>query len=86
MHQFTHKKIPNIFCQYLTYSNDIFNYATRNSVNYNLCLPQFFCYRTQRSIKYEGAEISNNIPGRFKQFSHPKFNFFYKQYLSEKYG
>ena len=26
MHQFTHKKIPDIFCQYFTYSNDIFKY------------------------------------------------------------
>ena len=51
------------------YSNDIFKYSTRNSANYNL--PQFSSNRTQRSIKYVGAKIWNNIPGRFKQFSYP---------------
>ena len=46
MYQFTHKQIPNLFCQYFTYSNDIFKYATRNSANYNLHLPQFSSNRT----------------------------------------
>ena len=85
MHQFTHKKIPDIFCHYFTYSNDIFKYSTRNSANYNLYLPQFSSNRTLRSIKYADAKIWNNIPSRFKQFSYPKFKFFYKQYLLEKY-
>ena len=85
MHQFIHKKIPDIFYQYFTYSNDIIKYSTRNSANYNLYLPQFSSNRTQRSIKYVGAKIRNNIPGRFKQFSYLKFRYFYKQYLGEKY-
>ena len=85
MHQFTHKKIPDIFCHYFTYSNDIFKYSTRNSANYNLYFLQFSSNRTQQSVKYVGAKIWNNIPGRFKQFSYPKVKFFYKQYLLEKY-
>ena len=35
------QKIPDIFCHYFTYSNDIFKYSTRNSANYDLYLPQF---------------------------------------------
>ena len=46
MHQFTHKKIPDIFCQYFTYSNDIFKYATPNSANHNLYLPQTYSNKT----------------------------------------
>ena len=85
MHQFTYKKIPDIFCQYFTHSNDIFYYSTRNSVNYKLYLLQVSSNRTQRSIKYVGAKIWNNIPSRFKQFFYPKFKFLYKQYLLQKY-
>ena len=86
MYQFTNKKIPDIFCQYFSYSNDIFKYATRNSTNYNLYLPQFFSNKhNERSINYAGAKIWNNIPGRDKQFSYPKLKFFHKQYLLEKY-
>ena len=85
MYQFTHKKKTDIFCQYFTYSNDIFKYSTCNSANYNLCLPQFSPNRTHRSIKYVEAKMWNNIPRRFKQFSYPKFKHFYKQYLLEKY-
>ena len=66
---------------YFTYSNDIFEYSTRNSAIYNFYLSQFSSDRSQRSIKYVGAKIWNNIPDRFKQFSYPKFKFFYKQCL-----
>ena len=68
------------------YSNHIFKCSTRNLANYNLSLPQFSSNRTLQSIRYVGPKIWNNIPGRFKQFSYLKFNFFfYKQYLLEKY-
>ena len=72
MHHFTRKKKTDIFCQYFTYSNDIFKYLTRNSANYNLYLSQFSSNRTQRSMKYVGAKIWNNILDRFKQFSYLK--------------
>ena len=85
MHQFTHTKIPDIFCQYFTSSNDIFQNATGNSANYDLYLPQFSFNRTQLSIKYVSAKIWNNILGRFKQFSYSNCKFFYKQYLFAKY-
>ena len=78
MHQFTHKKIPDIFCQYFTYSNDIFKYSTRNSANYNLYFLQFSSDRAKRSIKYVSVKILNNIPSRSKQFSYPKSKCFYK--------
>ena len=86
MHQFTYKKISDIFCQYFTYSNDIVKYSTGNSANYNLYLPQFSSNKKQRSVKYVGHKIWNNIPGRFKQFAYPKFKFFTNNlYLLEKY-
>ena len=78
MHQFFHKKLPDIFYQYFTNSNDIFKYSTHNSVDYSLYLPQFSSNRTQQSFKYVGPQIWNNIPGRFKQLiSYPIFKFFF---------
>ena len=48
MHQFTHKKIPDIFCKYFISSNDILKYSTHKSANYNLYFSQFFSNKTQR--------------------------------------
>ena len=79
MHQFTHKKLPAIFCQYFINSNNIFKYSTRNSIDYSLYLRQFSANRTQHSILYVDAKMWNNIPSRFKQFSYLNLNFFYKQ-------
>ena len=77
MYQFIHnKKKTDLFCQYFTYSNDIFKYSTRNSANYNLYLPQFSSNRTQRCIKYVGAKIWKNIPIVLNNFPTLNLNIF----------
>ena len=78
MYQFTHKK-------YQIYSANILHIPII-FLNTQLVIrlitiyifPQFSSNRTQRSIKYVGTKIWNNIPGRFTKFSYLNLNIFTK--------
>ena len=56
MHQIIHKKSPNNFESYFTYSSNISAYSTRQKSANHLFLPRFHTSRTQRSIKYLGSK------------------------------
>ena len=61
MHQIIHKKAPNNFKSYFTYSSNISAYSTCQKSANHLFLPHLHTSRTQRSIKYLGSKIWNSI-------------------------
>ena len=86
MHQIIHKKSPNNFESYFTYSSNISVYSTRQKSANNLFLPSFHTSRTQRSIKYLGSKIWNNISYDIRTLPFTKFKSSYKFHLLSKYG
>ena len=85
MHQFTRNKQPSRFRDYFSHPSDIHTHSTRPSSTKNISLPRFSSAKTQRSIKYIGAKIWNNIPLDLKQLPHNKFEFSYQQLLLNQY-
>ena len=85
MHQIIHKKSPNNFESYFTYSPNILAYSTRQKSANHLFLPRFHISRTQRPIKYLGSKIWNSIPYDIKILPFTKFKSSYKFHLLSKY-
>ena len=85
MHQIIHKKSPNNFESYFTYSSNISAYSTRQKSVNLLFLPRFHTSRTQRSIKCIGSKIWNSIPYDIRILPFTKFKFSYKFHLLSKY-
>jgi len=85
MYQFNRKKLPTYFSHYFTYSSDISSYSTRHTANKHNFIPRFASSKSQRSLKYAGAKIWNNIPTDIKNKSFIKFKERYKKLLLIKY-
>ena len=81
MNQFTQNKLPSRFCHYFSHPFDIHTQSTRHWSAKNISLPRFSSVKTQRSTKYVGTKIWNNIPLYLKQLPYNKFKFSYKQLL-----
>ena len=63
MSQFNPNKLPDNFNHYFSYSSNVSHYTTRQSEqSTTMFLPRFITTRTQRSIKFIGTKIWNNIP------------------------
>ena len=62
MYQYIHNKLPHCFCNYFANLSDSHHYTTRNSSKHNLQLPRFSTFKTQKSFRFVGAKIGNNIP------------------------
>ena len=69
--QFILNKLLSRYCNYFTYSSDFHSYSTRNSFENNLRLPRFSTVTTQKSFKYVGTKLWNNIPHNITQLSLP---------------
>ena len=85
MHQIIHKKSPNNFESYFTYSSNISAYSTHQKSANDLFLPRFHTSRTQRSIKYFGSKILNSIPYDIRTLPFTKFKSPYKFHFLSKY-
>ena len=85
MHQFSQNKLPCRFRHYFSHPSDRHTHSTRHASGKNISLPRFSSTKTQRSIKYIGAKIWNDIPLDLKQLSYNKFKFSYKQFLLSQY-
>ena len=85
MHQYTHKKLPEHFNNYFTYMSKVHSYSTRNNVTNQIAQPRFSTSRSQKSFKFIGAKLWNEISYSIKQLSYPKFKSEYKNFLLSKY-
>ena len=63
---------PYFFDYYLEFKN-IHSHSTRSNTDHNLILPLYTIVKVQKSIKFQGAKIWNNIPSRIKIMLNKKF-------------
>ena len=63
----------------------VHSYSTRNNVTNQIALPRFSTSRSQKSFKFIGAKLWNEISYSIKQLSYPKFKTEYKIFLLSKY-
>ena len=85
MHKFSHKKLPINFNDYFNCTFEVSSHKTRH-VSVNIFLPRAHNSRNQRSIKYTGAKIRNNIPSEIKKLPFHKFKEIYKNFLLHNYN
>ena len=74
-------RLPLQFDNYFTLTKRVHSRNTRISLNNQLIIPLFKTQRTQRSIKYIGANLWNSIPEYLRNYSFLKFKIEYKIFL-----
>ena len=83
MYKFIHKQLPVQFDNYFDYVHAIHKRSTRTSQMKNqLYIPRFRTNRLQRSIKYRGVKVWNDIPNEIKD---NKCNFSAFKRINKKY-
>ena len=83
MYKFIHKQLPVQFDNYFDNVHAIHKRSTRTSQMKNqLYIPRFRTNRLQRSIKYRGVKVWNNIPNEIKN---NKCNFSAFKRINKKY-
>ena len=86
MYQYIHNKLPHCFCNYFANLSDSHHHTIRNSSTHNLQLPRFSTFKTQKSSKFVGAKIWNNIPDDIKKLCYGKFKIAFKNILLKRYA
>ena len=86
MLEFSHKKLPITFNNYFNRISEFFSHTTRHVSNNNIFLPHVHTSRSQRSIKYVGAKIRNNISSEIKNLPFHKFEEIYKNFFLHNYN
>ena len=77
---------PSIFGDYFRKVSQIHSKTTRSSENNLLYLPKYRTNRLQRSVKFIGVKIWNNVPNHFKHLSsYLLFQKYHKSYLIASY-
>ena len=85
MHQYSHHTLPQSFSTFFTLISSVHKRFTRAKTENELYIPKFSTARSQKSFKYQGAEIWNSIPTEIKQLTFHKFKIEYKKKLLESY-
>ena len=85
MYQHKHKMIPDHFTDYFCNTTKNHSHYTRHSSKDTVYLARYTSSRTQKSIKYVGAKVWNDIPLDIKRSSYVSFKKSYKKLLLNKY-
>ena len=85
MYQYVHKMLPTHFSNYFTNVSNVHTHSTRNYSSKAISIPRYSTTRAQKSFKYIGAKIWNEIPQLFKQLPFNKFKTEYKKFLLNQY-
>ena len=64
-------KLPTSFTKYFKKVSHIHFRVTRSSVNNKLYLPRYRSNRLQRSLKYRGVKVWNDVPCNLKKIATP---------------
>ena len=80
-------KLPTSFTKYFKKLSQIHFRVTRSSVNNKLYLPRYRSNRLQRSLKYRGVKVWNDVPCNLKKNCYSIYNFgcMYKRYILNSY-
>ena len=83
--QYVHKMLPTHFGNYFTDVSNVHTHSTRNYSSKAIFIPRYSTTRAQKSFKYTGVKIWNEIPQPFKLLPFNKFKTEYKKFLLNKY-
>ena len=70
-------KLPNSFTKLFKKVSQIHSRVTRSSDNNMLYLPRYRSNRLQRSLKYRGVKVWNDVPCNFLKNCYSLYNFGY---------
>ena len=85
MFLYTQTRLPLSFKTFFRKSSTVHSYKTRSSDKLFYYTPRFRLVRFQKSFKYRGTKIWNNLPKQLKTLNFKKFQKNYKTELLEKY-
>ena len=85
MHKYDTSKLPLAFDGHFVKSSNIHRYSTRSSQNHTYYIPKFRLVRLQKSFRYTGVKIWNNIEKEIKLQTISKFCKNYKNFLFQEY-
>ena len=77
VYKFRAKLLPNFFADYFPSAPEI-HMPTRFSKSNNLALPTFYTSAAQRSIRYQGCKIWNELPAEIKSKNQINYRTFLK--------
>ena len=77
--------LPCSFDNYFVKPSNIHKYTTRSNDNFNYYIPKYRLARLQKSFKYTGVKIWNDLGTEIKLLSFTKFKKTYKNQLLSKY-
>jgi len=86
MFKFKIKQLPSNFINYFSQLKIMHTKNTRSLQSNNYFLPRYKAFKLQRSIKYQGVKLWNNIENKLKILNSIKsFKNKYKTFLLNKY-
>jgi len=85
MLDFDKNKLPIYFNHYFCETWQVRTRFTRSAEKQSLYLPRYRTNRLQRSIKFRGVNIWNNLPNFLKNTPYHKFRYLYKRHKLESY-
>ena len=85
MYQYVHKMLLTHFSNYFTDVSNVHTHSIRNYSSKAISIPRYSITRAQKSFKYIGAKIWNEIPHLFKQLPFNKLKTEYKKFLLNKH-
>ena len=84
MNSFDKNALPPLFGNYFRKIKQVHNRSTRSSDKNLLYLPRYRSNRLQRSVKFRGVKVWNDIPFELKLYY--KIGSHYKHQLLESYN
>ena len=85
MHGHHNNLLPVCFSDFFQERSETHNYNTRSSSNRNCTTAAFRSTHGQRSIRYQGPKIWNNIPSSSRNLKRYRFEKYYKDFALSKY-
>ena len=85
MYKNSKNTLPKNFTTFFTETNTIHSHNTRASSRKNLAIPYYATNCLQKSIKYQGPTIWNEIPTEIRHASSAAFKKNYKKLLLDQY-
>ena len=85
MHKYDNSKLPSAFDGHFVKSSNIHRHSTRSNQNHTYYIPKFRLARLQKSFRYTGVKIWNNIENKIKLHTISKFCKNYKNLLFQEY-
>ena len=85
MFKFKKSQLPSTFKRFFISASEVHHYATRSTAKSKYYTPKFRLVKLQKSLKYRGVHIWNDIDEKAKSFNINRFEKEYKNKLLQNY-